>query len=666
MNVPFDTIHAMAMDTAAEETPLMIANLSRRKFLQGVTALGGLVLAVGLPASVRGEGPPKYGADGMPHGWIDSPLVFVAIGEDGIVSIVCHRSEMGQGVRTGMPMIVADELEADWARVRVVQATGDEVRYGNQDTDGSRSTRHFFMPMRRCGAAARQMLESAAAARWKVPVSEVQAKNSEVIHVPTGRRLGYGALAKAAASMPLPAADTIRLKEPSQFRYIGTGKLKLLDAQDIATGKALAPGFIDAHTHDDRAVLCGPDCMLCKMSQGVATVVVGNCGISLSPVRMTSRPVPPLDLLGDQSWWTFDSFGEYADRLAREPPPVNTYALIGHMSLRVEAMSGNTQRAATDEEAARMQRRLADALAQGASGFSTGLYYPPNTMAPTDEVIAVAEALRGAGGIYVTHMRDEADHVLLSIEETLKIGRAVGVPVVISHHKCAMPENYGRSFETLPRIDTAAAAQRVDFDVYPYAAGSTVLMPERLRPDVPVQITWSVPHPELAGRMLDDIARCDPPFAREAAERLLPAGAIFFQMDEQDVQRILAHRLAMIGSDGLPHDAFPHPRLWGTFPRVLGHYARDLGLFSMEAAVHKMTGRTADVFGLVDRGVIRAGAYADLVLFDPVTVRDASTFAEPTRTAEGILETWINGQSAFVAGKGAVAAHAGRLVTRNR
>ena len=174
----------------------------------------------------------------MPHGWVDSPLVFVAIGEDGIVSIVCHRSEMGQGVRTGMPMIVADELEADWARVRVVQAPGDEARYGNQDTDGSRSTRHFFMPMRRCGAAARQMLEAAAAARWKVPVGEVQAKNSEVVHTPTGRRLGYGALAKAAASMPLPAADAIRLKDPSQFRYIGTGKLKLVDAQDIATGKA--------------------------------------------------------------------------------------------------------------------------------------------------------------------------------------------------------------------------------------------------------------------------------------------------------------------------------------------------------------------------------------------------------------------------------------------
>jgi len=223
---------------ASPASPLVIANVSRRKFLKGAAALGGLVLAVGYPDALRAADPPKYGADGMPHGWVDSPLVFVAIGEDGIVSIVCARSEMGQGIRTGMPIIVADELEADWARVRVVQATGDEERYGNQDTDGSRSTRHFFMPMRRCGAAARQMLEAAAAARWKVPVSEVQAKNGEVIHTPTGRRLGYGALAKAAAGMPLPAADSIKLKDPSQFRYIGSGKLKLLDAPDIATGKA--------------------------------------------------------------------------------------------------------------------------------------------------------------------------------------------------------------------------------------------------------------------------------------------------------------------------------------------------------------------------------------------------------------------------------------------
>ena len=451
-------------------------------------------------------------------------------------------------------------------------------------------------------------------------------------------------------------------------RIVAVGDLsgKTADREIVATGKAVAPGFIDAHTHDDRAVLCGPECMLCKMSQGVTTVVVGNCGVSLSPVRMKSRPVPPLDLLGDESWWTFDSFGEYADRLARDPSPVNTYALIGHMSLRVEAMNNDTQRAATDKEAEHMRKRLADALAEGGSGFSTGLYYPPNGMAPTQEVIAVAEALREAGGIYVTHMRDEADDIMLSIEETLKIGRDTGSPVVISHHKCAMPENFGRSVETLPAIDRASLRQKVDFDVYPYPAGSTVLMPFRLRPDVKVQLTWSVPHPEMAGRMLADIARGWNTSEKEAAERLLPAGAIYFQMDEPDVQRIMVHRLAMIGSDGLPHDAYPHPRLWGTFPRVLGHYARDLGLFSLEDAVRKMTGHTAEVFGMPDRGIIRPGAYADLVLFDPATVRDASTYDAPTKVSEGIMETWVNGRSAYVYGQGATAERAGRLVTRNQ
>lgn len=436
------------------------------------------------------------------------------------------------------------------------------------------------------------------------------------------------------------------------------------DREVLAKGRAIAPGFIDAHTHDDRAVLCGPACMGCKISQGVTTVVVGNCGISLSPVRMTRRPVPPLDLLGDESWWTFGSFGEYADRLARDPSPVNTVALIGHMSLRVEALDGQVDRAATDKEAERMRARLAECLAEGASGFSTGLYYPPNAPAPTEEVIAVAEALRAARGIYVTHMRDEGEGVLESIEETLRIGRATGSPVVISHHKCSLPENYGRSVETLPAIDRGALGQQVDFDVYPYAAGSTVLIPDRVRPDVPVKVTWSIPHPEMTGRMLDAVAAEWGLTLREAAERLLPAGAIMFQMQEADVQRILAHPRSMIGSDGLPHDDFPHPRLWGTFPRVLGHYARDLGLFSLETAVHKMTGRTAEVFGLPDRGVIRPGAYADLVLFDPATIRDAADFEQPTRPAEGIIETWVNGRSTWVGGRGATTARAGRLVTR--
>ena len=220
-------------------------------------------------------------------------------------------------------------------------------------------------------------------------------------------------------------------------RIVGVGDLGGMsaDREVIATGKALAPGFIDAHTHDDRAVLCGPACTLCKISQGVTTVVVGNCGISLAPMRHTDkRPPAPLDLLGDEQWWTFDSFGDYAHALKTKGSEVNTYALIGHQTLRVEAMGGDPYRAATDAEILRMQTRLKQALSEGGSGFSTGLYYAPNAKASAEEVVAVGEAMRHMGGLYVTHMRDEADFICASIEETLKLARRIGVPAHISHH----------------------------------------------------------------------------------------------------------------------------------------------------------------------------------------------------------------------------------------
>ena len=450
-------------------------------------------------------------------------------------------------------------------------------------------------------------------------------------------------------------------------RIVGVGDLgaATADVEVIGTGKAVAPGFIDSHTHDDRAVLCGPSCMTCKVSQGVTTVVVGNCGVSLSPLRLTKRPIPPLDLLGDETWWTFDSFGEYADALRTKGSEVNTYAFIGHQTLRVEAMDGDVYRPARDREIVRMQDRLRQGLAEGASGFSTGLYYAPNAAATTEEVIAVGEALRTTGGLYCSHMRDEADGVCGSIEETAKIGKRLGVQAHVSHHKCSMPENYGRSTQTLALLEQFARTQEIAYDVYPYPAGSTVLMPERVREDVPVMLTWSVPYPEMAGRYLADIARGWNTDIRAAAARLLPAGQVSFQMDEEDVRRILAHPMSMIGSDGIPHDAHPHPRLWGTFPRILGHYVRDVGLFDLETAIHKMTGRVAAVFGMRDRGVLREGAFADVVLFDQHTVRDRATFEDPVQVSDGIERVWANGRVTYAEGV-VTGEKPGRLLTRGR
>jgi len=414
-----------------------------------------------------------------------------------------------------------------------------------------------------------------------------------------------------------------------------------------AGGQAIAPGFIDSHTHDDNAVLESPD-MVPKLSQGVTTVVVGNCGISLSPLdgRRYDNMLPPLNLLGDSASYRFDSMAAYAAAVDATRPRVNVAALVGHMTLRVGVMD-DLDRPATAAEVGEMQIRLRDGLAAGAIGFSTGLFYKPNAAADTDEVVAVAGVLAEAGGIYVTHMRDEHALVTQSLAETFEIGRRAEVPVVISHHKCAGPANWGRSAETLPLIEAARARQAVGLDAYPYAAGSTVLDPDLVDEAIRIMVSWSTPHPAQAGKDLRDIAAQWQCSQREAAQRLSPAGAIYFQIDEADVRRILAYPPTMIGSDGLPHDAHPHPRLWGTFPRVLGRYSRELELFPLEQAVHKMTGLPAATFGLPDRGVLRAGAFADIVLFDPATVIDTATYEEPSRPARGIALVMVNGRVAW-------------------
>src|SRR5436853_4077399 len=234
-----------------------------------------------------------------------------------------------------------------------------------------------------------------------------------------------------------------------------------------------------------------------------------------------------------------------------------------------------------------MRSMVEEALAAGAIGFSTGLYYEPARAAPTEEVIEVCRPLAARKGIYCTHMRDEGDRVVDSLEETFRIGRELGVAVVVSHHKLVGKPNHGRSAETLPIIEKAMRSQRIGLDCYPYCASSTILSASRTAVASKVLVTWSKPQPQFAGMELAQVAAAMKVSTDEAIARLLPAGAIYFSMDEADVQRILGFPQTMIGSDGLPHDASPHPRLWGTFPRVLGHYARGLKLFPLETAVYK-------------------------------------------------------------------------------
>jgi N-acyl-D-amino-acid deacylase len=417
------------------------------------------------------------------------------------------------------------------------------------------------------------------------------------------------------------------------------------DVLDVA-GKIVAPGFIDVHTHDDQILLAAPQ-MLPKISQGVTTVVIGNCGISLAPLVHADVP-PPLNLLGSDKY-VYPTMAAYVAALGETRPAVNVAALVGHSTLRVATMD-DPYRSATPAEQSRMVELLREGMDAGATGLSSGVFYATGAAADIEELALLARVAGDAGGVYTTHIRDESDKVIDSLDEAFATGRRGSVPVVVSHHKCAGPRNWGRTLETLAHIDAARTQQPIALDMYPYIAGSTVLRKQMVDGVIDIMVTWSTPHPETAGRMLAAIAaewRCT---QQEACERLQPGGACYFQMREDDVQRVLKYPATMIGSDGLPHDAHPHPRLWGTFPRVLGHYSRELGLFSLETAVHKMSGLSARNFKLEDRGEIREGAYADLVVFDAATVRDVATFEQPKARSIGIECVLVNGAIAYRSG----------------
>jgi len=415
-----------------------------------------------------------------------------------------------------------------------------------------------------------------------------------------------------------------------------------------ATGLIVAPGFVDVHTHDDQAVLSQPQ-MLPNISQGVTTVVVGNCGISLAPLVHPKVP-PPLNLLSGSDKFVYPDMAAYAAAVAAAQPAVNVAALVGHSTLRVATVD-DPYRPATAREQARMVALLEDRLAAGAFGLSSGVFYATGAAADIDELALLASAVGAEGGVYTTHIRDESQAVLASLDEAFATAQRGKVPVVISHHKCAGPANWGRTVETLAHIDAARAQHAIGLDAYPYIAGSTVLRSDLVDGVIDVVVTWSEPHPEMTARRLVDIALEWHCTQQEACERLQPGGACYFQMRKDDVQRVLKFPATMIGSDGLPHDQHPHPRLWGTFPRVLGHYSRELGLFPLESAVHIMTGLSARQFKLVARGEVREGYFADLTLFDPETVLDAATFERPQAMAYGIRCVLVNGVITYRGGR---------------
>lgn len=427
-----------------------------------------------------------------------------------------------------------------------------------------------------------------------------------------------------------------------------------------AAGLALAPGFIDVHSHDDFAVLLTPE-MDFKVMQGVTTDIVGNCGMGAAPYAAACTFFRAMH--GDAPVPAWEDYPGYFEVVERNPPSCNVGVLVGHGTLRAAAM-GNAQRSPDAQEMATMRRKLAAALESGALGLSTGLIYEPGRYAQTGEIIELAGEMRERGGIYTSHMRNEAGGLLDSVRETIRIGKEAGVPVEVSHHKASGHENWGRVRDSLRLIDEARGlGVKIDADQYPYTSGSTILgavlqnnaLNDRGReggigivaPEH-ILVAAAPKHPQYEGKTIKQLAALLDLEPEAAAIRIVTeeggsAVVVLETMDEADVRTVMRHPTTMIGSDGIPAGSRPHPRLYGTFPRVLGRYARDLSLFSMEEAVHRMTGMAAAKFALRDRGVIRTGAYADLVLFDPATIIDTGTYNEPRRYPEGIKDVFVNG-----------------------
>jgi N-acyl-D-aspartate/D-glutamate deacylase len=498
-------------------------------------------------------------------------------------------------------------------------------------------------------------------------------------------------------------------------RVVAVADLAEADAGERidATGSYVSAGFIDVHTHSDLAPLLDDEHLelrLGSLRQGVTTEICGNCGFSVFPAS-SERDEDVLRylqaVLGPNAR-SFADLPEYGRALTEGGLITNVGTLVGHGTLRAGVI-GFANRAADRTELQQLRAALADACGHGALGFSSGLIYTPGSYAPIEELVELSKVAAEHEIPYVTHMRDEMDGVDAAIDEALRIGAESGAAVQISHHKVAGKRNWGHTTETLERLERARAEGiDVAIDVYPYTAGSTVLaalMPpwaneggiasllerlasptelDRIRADFEhglpgwqklvdpdgwgdVVVAGAPRHPELEGRTIADLAGSNGVDAVGFVAELLIAEqaqvtVVLHMMAEEDVARVIASRLSMIGSDGIPLPGKQHPRWAGTFARIIAKYVRADRLLTLEEAVHKMTQAPAERFKLHGKGVVAEGMDADLVVFDLGEVEDNATYASPLSPPTGVVHVLVNGELGIRNGV-ATEARPGRFIT---
>jgi N-acyl-D-amino-acid deacylase len=480
-----------------------------------------------------------------------------------------------------------------------------------------------------------------------------------------------------------------------------------------ARGRVVCPGFIDMHSHSDLSLLLCPTGDS-KIHQGVTTEVVGNCGLSPAPLTEagadTVRSIHgSFGTFVQDLGWRWRSYGEFVDRLGSGGLGLHVAPLVGHVTLRASVM-GCEQRPPSATELEAMQGLLRSAMRDGCFGLSTGLATPPGAYADAEEVVALARVAGEAGGLYASHIRGEGHSLLRAVAEALEVGERAGTRLQISHHKAAFRPYWGRIHHATRLSEWAhERGQDVTFDVYPYTAGSaslTQIVPDwaheggldallgrvrasatraRLAREIGEQgrewdqtlVSWMPPGPgkEEEGSSIADVAvrrGMDPVETLFALlqESRARAMMVHFIMSEDDVRHVMRHPLTMFGSDGWvlrPEgplaEGKPHPRCYGTYPRILGHYVREERVLALEAAVHKATYRPAEKLGLASKGRVQVGADADLVVFDPGTVRDLATYTDPHRFPEGIEHVLVSGEVTIRAGHHS-GARAGRVLRR--